>query len=101
MTIEGQPSESHLLHSELKQQSTTNNLKKGKRRVVSTHTMFDMDQKSVEEAESTQYDDGSENILKKHRQSNISNQEKLVSKNRIQLTRAVERAFKQTTHIGK
>ena len=53
MTIESERSESQLDQIDVKQASTTENKKKEKRRVISTHTMIDMDhKKTLEDPES-------------------------------------------------
>jgi hypothetical protein len=43
-TIESELSDSNIDHIDIKQVSTTNNNKKGKRRVISNHSMIEMDQ---------------------------------------------------------
>lgn len=43
-TIESEVFDNNIDHIDIKQVSTTNNNKKGKRRVISTHSMIEMDQ---------------------------------------------------------
>ncbi len=45
MTIESEPSETQLNQIDVKQASTTVNKKREKRRVITTHSMIDMDHK--------------------------------------------------------
>ncbi len=74
MTIESEPSESQLHQIDVKQASTTVNKKRGKRRVISTHSMIDMDhKKNLEDPESNYRDEAEENLVKKHRPSNTLN----------------------------
>ena len=47
MAIESESSESQLHDIDVKQGSTTENKKRGKRRVISTHSMIDIDQKKT------------------------------------------------------